>query len=136
MLHEPLDSTTNGHKGKIVKVLGPVVDIEFPGALPGIYNAVICECKVQGEPVTVTLEVQQHLGDRWDRAVSMTGTEGVKRGFDVTAPGKPIARPVGGAVMGRVFDVRAKPVDERGPVNRENSYPIHLPAPPLVDQST
>jgi F-type H+-transporting ATPase subunit beta len=126
----------NGNKGKIVKVLGPVVDVEFPGHLPGIYNALRCDCRVNGQPVSITLEVQQHLGDRWVRAVSMSGTEGLKRGFDVSDTGKPISMPVGDAVMGRIFDVTGNPVDERGPVVVDKYYPIHRPAPPLVDQST
>jgi len=126
----------NGSKGRIVKVLGPVVDVEFPGALPGIYNALVCNCKIQNEPVSIVLEVQQHLGDRWVRAISMSGTEGLKRGFEVSDTGKPISMPVGDAVMGRVFDVTGNPVDERGPVNAEKYYPIHRAAPPLVDQST
>src|ERR1700740_21375 len=122
--------------GKIVKILGPVVDVEFPEALPGIYNALTCECKVQNVPTKVTLEVQQHLGDKWVRAISMSGTEGLKRGFEVTDNGAPISMPVGEGVMGRVFDVSGNPVDERGPVEAEKYYPIHRPAPPLVDQST
>ena len=122
--------------GKIVKVLGPVVDVEFPGALPGIYNALTCEYKVQNETAKVTLEVQQHLGDRWVRAISMSGTEGLKRGFEVMDNGAPISMPVGDAVMGRVFDVTGNPVDERGPVDAEKFYPIHRAAPPLVEQST
>ncbi len=136
MLQQTTESTTSVHKGTIVKVLGPVVDVEFLGALPGIYNAVTCECKVQGVPVTIILEVQQHLGDKWVRAVSMSGTEGLKRGFEVIDTGKPISMPVGDAVMGRVFDVTGNPVDERGPVNAEKYYPIHRAAPPLVEQST
>src|SRR6185503_3667198 len=126
----------NGSKGKIVKVLGPVVDVEFPGHLPGIYNALTCDCRVNGEEVSVTLEVQQHLGDRWIRAVSMSGTEGLKRGFEVSDTGKPISMPVGDAVMGRIFDVTGQPVDERGPVTADKYYPIHRPPPPLIDQST
>src|ERR1700741_55477 len=122
--------------GKIVKILGPVVDVEFPEALPGIYNALTCECKVQNVPTKVTLEVQQHLGDKWVRAISVTGTEGLKRGFEVTDNGAPISMPVGDGVMGRVFDVTGNPVDERGPVQAEKYYPIHRPAPPLVDQAT
>jgi F-type H+-transporting ATPase subunit beta len=124
------------NKGKIVKVLGPVVDVEFPKALPGIYNALSCEYKVQNEPVALTLEVQQHLGDNCVRTISMSGTEGLKRGFEVTDTGKPISVPVGEGVMGRVFDVSGNPVDERGPVQAEKYYPIHRAAPPLVDQST
>src|SRR5438309_11271161 len=135
MLQQTTEST-NVHKGTIVKVLGPVVDVEFPGALPGIYNAVTCECKIQGVPVTIILEVQQHLGDKWVRAVSMSGTEGLKRGFQVQDTGKPISVPVGDCVLGRVFDVTGCPVDERGPVEAEKYYPIHRPPPPLVDQST
>src|SRR6185369_6131691 len=125
-----------GNKGKIVKVLGPVVDVEFPEALPGIYNALTVEYTVQNQPAKVTLEVQQHLGDRWVRTISMSGTEGLKRGFEVTDTRGPISMPVGEAVMGRVFDVTGNPVDERGPVRAEKYYPIHRPPPPLVDQST
>src|SRR5215470_7102863 len=127
---------TNMNKGKIVKVLGPVVDVEFPGALPPIYNALTCEYTLQNDPARVTLEVQQHLGDRCVRAISMSGTEGLKRGFEVTDSGGPISMPVGEGVMGRVFDVTGNPVDERGPVQAEKYYPIHRPPPPLVDQST
>ena len=122
--------------GKIVQVVGPVVDVEFPDALPGIYNALTVEYKVQNQPVKLTLEVQQHLGDRWVRTISMSGTEGLKRGFEVIDSGAPISMPVGAGVMGRVFDVTGNPVDERGPVQAEKYYPIHRAPPPLVDQST
>ena len=124
------------NKGKIVKVVGPVVDVEFVDAIPAIYNALTVECKVQGQPMKLTLEVQQHLGDKSVRAISMTGTEGLKRGFEVTDNGGPIAMPVGDGVMGRIFNVTGEPVDERGPVHAEKYYPIHRAAPPLVDQST
>src|SRR5215475_332258 len=123
-------------KGKVVQVVGPVVDVEFPDSLPAIYNALSVEYQVQGQPVGITLEVQQHLGDHWVRTISMSGTEGLKRGFDVVDTGAPISVPVGECVMGRVFDVTGHPVDERGPVNAEKFYPIHRPPPPLVDQST
>src|SRR5215470_12490161 len=122
--------------GKIVQVAGPVVDVEFPGALPGIYNALSVEYKVQDEPVKITLEVQQHLGDKWVRAISMSGTEGLKRGFEVVDTGGPMKVPVGEGVMGRVLDVTGNPVDERGPIEAEKFYPIHRSAPPLIDQST
>ena len=123
-------------KGKIVKVSGPVVDVEFPDSLPAIYNALIVEYKVQNQPARVTLEVQQDLGDNVVRTISMAGTEGLKRGFEVTDTGGPISMPVGPGVMGRIFDVTGNPVDERGPVNAEKFYPIHRPPPPLVDQTT
>jgi len=123
-------------KGKIVQVVGPVVDLEFPETLPGIYNALTVEYRVQEQPTRLTLEVQQHLGDKWVRAISMSGTEGLKRGYEATDTGAPISVPVGEGVMGRMFDVCGNPVDERGPVKADKYYPIHRPAPTLVEQST
>jgi F-type H+/Na+-transporting ATPase subunit beta len=122
--------------GTIVQVDGPVVDVAFPDALPAITNALTVEYTVLDRPVTLTLEVQQHLGDRWVRTISMSGTEGLKRGYKVTDSGGPIHMPVGPGVMGRVLNVTGAPVDERGPVVAEKYYPIHRPAPSLVDQST
>jgi F-type H+/Na+-transporting ATPase subunit beta len=122
--------------GRIVQVAGPVVDVEFPGNLPGIYHALTVSCELQGKPSTLTLEVQQHLGDRWVRTISMAGTEGLKRGVEVTDTGGPISMPVGMGVMGRIFDVTGTPVDEGGPVVADAYYPIHRPPPPLADQST
>src|SRR4051794_3458781 len=104
------------NKGKIVQVIGPVVDVEFPGAVPEIYHALTVEYKVQDQPTQLTLEVQQHLGDNWVRTVAMSSTEGLKRGLEVLDTGAAISMPVGDAVMGRVFDVTGNPVDERGPV--------------------
>jgi F-type H+/Na+-transporting ATPase subunit beta len=124
------------NKGRIVQVIGPVVDVEFPDRLPRINNALTVERKAPEGPVKLTLEVQQHLGDNTVRTISMSGTEGLKRGFEVTDRGGPISMPVGEGVMGRVFDVTGNAVDERGPVQAEKYYPIHRPAPPLVDQST
>ncbi|MFZ1937320.1 MAG: F0F1 ATP synthase subunit beta [Thermoguttaceae bacterium] len=122
--------------GRIVQVVGPVVDVEFPEGLPRIYNALTVQYQAQDGPVRLTLEVQQHLGDNWVRAVSMSGTEGLKRGLEVTDSGGPLSMPVGEAVMGRIFDVTGNPVDERGPVEAEKRYPIHRPAPSLEDQTT
>ena len=122
--------------GTIVQVDGPVVDVAFPDSLPAITNALTVEYTVLDQPVTLTLEVQQHLGDRWVRTMSMSGTEGLKRGFKVNDSGGPIHMPVGPGVMGRVLNVTGAPVDERGPVVAEKYYPIHSPAPSLVDQST
>jgi len=122
--------------GKVVQVVGPVVDVEFPGALPPIFNALTIEYAVGSEPITLTLEVQQHLGDKCVRTISMAGTEGVKRGFKVADTGGPISVPVGQGVMGRVFDVTGNPVDERGAVTAEKRYPIHRPPPSLADQAT
>ena len=122
--------------GKIVRVSGPVVDVEFEDTLPPIYNALTVDYMVQNQPAKMTLEVQQHLGDKWVRTISMSGTEGIKRGVAVTDSGGPISVPVGEGVMGRVFDVTGTPVDERGPIHAEKRYPIHRQPPPLVDQST
>ena len=122
--------------GRIVQVSGPVVDVEFPDKLPGIFNALSVAYKVADQPAKLTLEVQQHLGDKWVRTISMSGTEGLKRGFEVEDTGGPMTVPVGEGVMGRVLDVTGNPVDERGPIEAAKYYPIHRPAPPLVDQST
>jgi F-type H+/Na+-transporting ATPase subunit beta len=122
--------------GTIVQVVGPVVDVAFPGALPAISNALTVEYTVQEQPMRLTLEVQQHLGDRWVRTISMSGTEGLKRGVEVTDSGGPISMPVGPGVMGRVLDVTGSPVDERGPVHADKRYPIHRPPPTLIEQST
>src|SRR6266568_6232542 len=124
------------NKGKIVQVIGPVVDVEFSDHLPAIYNALTVEFEVLGKTTRLTLEVEQHLGDNWVRTVAMGSSEGLKRGYDVIDTGKPISMPVGEAVMGRIFNVTGEPVDEQGPVNADKYNPIHRSAPPLVDQST
>ena len=125
------------NKGKIVQVIGPVVDVEFPDPLPGIYNALAVEFDVPGQGrAKRILEIEQHLGDNWVRCVCMGSTEGMKRGYEVTDTGQPISMPVGDVVLGRVLNVVGEPVDERGPVNADKFYPIHRPAPALADQST
>ena len=125
------------NKGKIVQVIGPVVDVEFPGALPVIYNALLVEFDVPGQgPTKLTLEVELHLGDNWVRSVAMGSTDGLKRGYEVTDTGAPISMPVGDEVMGRILNVTGDPVDEKGPVKFVKRYPIHRTAPLLVDQST
>ena len=132
------------NKGKIVQIIGPVVDAEFTDSVPAIYNALTVEFAVPGEGQTkLTLEVQQHLGDNWVRAVAMSSTEGLKRGMELTDQGKPISMPVGEAVMGRVFNVTGDAVDEQGPVQPDKDKdgndiynPIHRPAPALTEQST
>ena len=130
--------------GKIVQIIGPVVDGEFTGELPAIYNAITVDFDVPGEGQTrLTLEVQQHLGDHWIRAVAMSSTEGLKRGMELTDTGGPISMPVGKGVMGRVFNVTGEAVDEQGPVQTAKDQdgndiynPIHRPAPELTEQST
>src|SRR6202789_1890977 len=122
------------NKGKIVQTIGPVVDVEFSGPLPAIYNALTVNFTVQGQAVKLTLEVQQHLGDNWVRAVAMSTTEGLKRGYEVTDTGAPISMPVGEGVMGRVFNVTGDAVNEQGPVKADKYCPIHRAAPALIDQ--
>ena len=131
-------ATTTANLGTIVQVIGPVVDVDFSatGKLPKIYEALEIEFDVNGEKNKLVLETQQHLGEGWVRSVAMSSTEGLKRGLKVTATGDSITVPVGEATLGRIFNVTGDPVDERGPVVAEKRYPIHRPAPKLVDQDT
>ena len=126
------------NEGKIVQIIGPVVDADFSAAekLPGIYDAIEVHYDVNGVNTKLVLEVQQHLGDGWVRAVAMSTTEGLKRGLKVVNTGKPISVPVGECVLGRIFNVTGDAVDERGPVNATKYYPIHRPAPSLIEQAT
>ena len=109
--------------------------LSFPDDLPAIYNALTVEFKVENEQFKVTLEVQQHLGDNWVRTVSMSGTEGLKRGFEVTDTGAPISVPVGEGVMGRVFDVTRKPGGRTRTGQGGQVLSDPPPAAALVDQS-
>ena len=119
--------------GKIVQIIGPVVDAEFTGELPAIYNALTVDFDVPGEGQTrLTLEVQQHLGDNWLRAVAMSSTEGLKRGMVLVDQGKPISMPVGKGVMGRVFNVTGEVVDEQGDVIPVSYTLLTLPTILLV----
>jgi len=123
--------------GKIVQVIGPVVDVEFSdGHLPSLFNALTVEYTVGDKPHKLTMEVQQHLGEGWVRAVAMAGAEGLKRGIEVVDTGAPISVPVGEGILGRIFNVLGDPTDERGPVTFSKRYPIHRRAPLLVDQDT
>jgi len=120
--------------GKIVQVIGPVVDVEFaPGELPAIYNALKIH-QDNGDPITV--EVAQHLGESTVRTVSMQPTDGMVRGLPVEDTGQPISVPVGPEVLGRILNVIGDPVDGLGEVTTQQRYPIHRPAPSLEDQGT
>jgi F-type H+-transporting ATPase subunit beta len=119
--------------GKIVQILGPVVDVEFPPEqLPGIYNAL--ETRIDGR--RLVLEVQQHLGNNWVRAVAMSSTDGLKRETEVLDMESPITVPVGEKTLGRIFNVLGEPIDEGGPVEAEERYSIHRPAPSFEEQET
>jgi F-type H+-transporting ATPase subunit beta len=125
--------TTN--VGYITQVIGPVVDVKFSsGKMPRIYNALrIQGTNTAGQEVSVTCEVQQLLGDDQVRAVAMSSTDGLVRGMEVVDSGAPISVPVGTATLGRIFNVLGEPVDNKGPVNTEETLPIHRPAPKLTD---
>jgi F-type H+-transporting ATPase subunit beta len=123
--------------GTIVQVIGPVVDVDFSGGtLPKVYDALEIDFEVDGVKNRLVLEVQQHLGEGWVRAIAMSSSEGLKRGLSVKATGAPISVPVGDGILGRIFNVTGDPVDERGPVEHTKRYPIHRTAPTLIEQDT
>jgi len=127
--------------GKIVQVIGPVVDVEFePGRLPGIYNALLVE-GVENKDIfsysqKLTLEVAQHLGESQVRTIAMAATDGLRRGMTVNDTGAPISIPVGPETLGRILNVVGEPVDKGPAIQTKKTYPIHRPAPPFEDQST
>ncbi|MEZ5291311.1 MAG: F0F1 ATP synthase subunit beta [Vicinamibacterales bacterium] len=125
--------------GKVIQVIGPVVDVEFEGHLPAIYNAVrvVSEKTATTEAIDVVVEVQQHLGENRVRAVAMKPTDGMQRGMQAIDTSAPISVPVGPATLGRVLNVLGEPVDfPDRPVESKEHWPIHRPAPSMVEQST
>jgi F-type H+-transporting ATPase subunit beta len=126
------------NEGKIVQIIGPVVDVDFGSVeqMPKIYDALEIDHSVDGASHRLVFEVQQHLGEGVVRAISMSSTEGLKRGMTLQSPGTPISVPVGEGVLGRIFNVTGDAVDERGPVNFEKRYPIHRKPPTLLEQDT
>jgi F-type H+-transporting ATPase subunit beta len=124
---------TASKTGFISQIIGPVLDIEFPnGEIPKIYNALV----VTSDDFTVTCEVQQLLGNNKVRAVSMTATDGLKRGASVVDTGAPITVPVGTKTLGRIFNVLGEPVDEMGSCDAPSGLPIHRPSPSFTDLET
>ena len=124
---------TASKTGYISQIIGPVLDIEFPsGDLPKVYNAII----IGSGDSAVTCEVQQLLGNNKVRAVSMTSTDGLKRGEAVTDTGAPITVPVGTPTLGRIFNVLGVPVDEMGPCESSSGLPIHRPSPAFTELET
>ena len=120
--------------GRVVQVIGPVVDIAYPeGQLPDIYDAVRI---LRDDGADLIVEVQQHLGDDWVRCVAMDTTDGLVRGMEAIATGAPIEVPVGEGCLGRIFNVVGDPIDGLGEVETEERYPIHRPAPTFEDQVT
>ena len=123
--------------GKIVQIIGAVVDVDFSQAqMPAIYNALTVDYGIDGKPTQLVLEVEQHLPDGWVRTVAMSTTDGLKRGMEVIDTGAPISVPVGPKVLGRIFNVLGETVDEKGQLDGVKRYPIHRDAPTLEEQST
>ena len=123
--------------GKIVQIIGAVVDVDFSQSeMPAIYNALTVDYVVEGEPKQLVLEVEQHLTDGWARTVAMSATDGLKRGMEVVDTGAPISVPVGPKVLGRIFNVLGETVDEKGQLDGVKRYPIHREAPTLEEQAT
>ena len=123
--------------GKIVQIIGPVVDVEFPpDGLPAIYNALKIRRGANGDSEEITAEVAQHLGESTVRAVSMQPTDGLVRGTEAEDTGQPISVPVGREVLGRILNVVGEPVDGMGEVTVQERYPIHREAPTLEEQGT
>ena len=125
-------------EGRIVQIIGPVLDVEFEsGHLPPIYNALEIRAEIGGKESVIVAEVEQHLGESRVRAVSMKPTDGLQRGMTAVDLGEPISMPVGKATLGRVLNVLGEPVDfPDQPVNAAERWPIHRPAPTLIEQAT
>jgi F-type H+-transporting ATPase subunit beta len=124
--------------GKIVQVMGPVVDVEFEGGdLPEVLTALTTtNAAIDDREDNLTIEVALHLGERTLRCIAMDTSDGLRRGQEVRNTGSPITIPVGPETLGRIMNVIGEPVDERGPIDAKMTYPIHRPAPEFVDQST
>ncbi len=120
--------------GKVIQVMGPVVDVRFPeGQLPAIYNAIKIRDESRG--IDLTCEVAQHLGDDTVRTIALSSTDGLVRGMPAIDTGAPITVPIGRATLGRLFNLLGEPIDEKGPVNADRFAPIHKPAPALEEQN-
>ncbi len=121
------------NKGKVVQVIGTVVDIEFPpDKLPAIYNAI----EINQDGQKIVLEVQHHVGNNWVRCLALCPTDGLQRGIEAVDTGAPITVPVGRATLGRLFNVFGEPLDGLGPIETTERLPIHRPPPPLEEQET
>jgi F-type H+-transporting ATPase subunit beta len=120
-------------KGKVVQVIGTVIDMEFPpGELPAINNGIV----INQDDIKVIVEAQQHVGNNWVRGVALNATEGLQRGAEAEDMGTPITVPVGKTTLGRLFNVFGEPLDNLGEVKADLHYPIHRQPPPLEEQET
>ena len=128
---------TGQNVGRITQVIGSTFDVEFSEThLPAIYNAVKIKSSHKGINIDLSGEVQQHLGGGRVRCVALGSTDGMMRGQECIATGAPVSVPVGEATLGRVFNLNGDPVDGRGPVEAQEHWPIHRPAPPVSELST
>jgi len=135
VVNKEVKGMAKGSKGRVVQIMGPVVDIEFPEGveLPEIYNAIEIPL---GDGRRLVVEVEQHLGNNWVRCVAMDTTDGLRRGMDAYDTGAPIMVPVGRGTLGRIFNVLGEPIDGLGPVQADEYRPIHQPPPPFEEQVT
>ncbi|MCI0794780.1 MAG: F0F1 ATP synthase subunit beta, partial [Chloroflexi bacterium] len=118
--------------GKIVQVIGTVIDVEFPAEeLPNLFDAL----ELENEGKKLILEVQQHVGNNWVRCLALGATEGLARGTEVTDTGQKLMVPVGPETLGRLFDVTGTPLDNLGPVEAGQHWPIHRDPPSFDDQN-
>jgi F-type H+-transporting ATPase subunit beta len=127
-------TTATTNKGRVSKVIGTVVDVEFPsGVLPGLFNALEISGK---DGVRIVAEVEQHLGNNWVRCLAMNSTDGLRRGAEVIDTGRPISVPVGPKTLGRLFNVLGEALDRRGDVGNETTHSIHRKPPSFEEQET
>ena len=120
-------------KGRVAQVIGTVVDIEFPpDELPTLNNAI----EIPQNGGKLVLEVQQHVGNNWVRCIALAPTDGIERGAQAIDTGAPISVPVGRATLGRLFNIEGEPLDNLGPVDAKERWPIHRPPPPFTEQET
>ncbi|MFM9106685.1 MAG: F0F1 ATP synthase subunit beta, partial [Chloroflexota bacterium] len=123
-----------GATGRIIQIMGPVIDIQFPSnQLPEIYNAIEVP---RADGSTLVLETQTHLGNDAVRTVAMSSTDGLRRGMDAVDTGRAIAVPVGPGTLGRIYNVTGEPIDEAGPSRTTETRPIHRPAPSFEEQAS
>ncbi|HEX3034894.1 MAG TPA: F0F1 ATP synthase subunit beta, partial [Thermodesulfobacteriota bacterium] len=130
--------TTNNNIGRVIQVMGPVIDIEFKNAeLPPIFTALkLTNPFINDKEWNLILEVAQQLGGGRVRCIAMDSTDGIRRGQDALNTGEGITIPVGQEALGRLMNVVGEPIDEAGPIKAEDRWPIHRPAPEFVEQST
>ena len=132
----PETDTKNGHsEGRVVRVIGPVIDVEFPPAeLPEVHTALTVDLTLEGETTTITCEVEQHIGDSPVRTIALRPTDGLVRGTPVKNTGSPIRVPVGEGVLGHVYNVIGEPLDaDASEIHAADWWPIHRDPPPFSE---